>query len=175
MTELTLLDALIILFVLLRMTRIRQAELGESLHQLIALLLIVALFLGMRLGAQMRDLVSGVAGIFESVPGLGSRILIILLAWYLMRLIRTRLGHALESIIPIRAHRPITWVSETARALLLAGFIVWIIEPWLGDDAPNSSQAVKVIRAADQWIAERFRPAPTPLIELPDDEGFFQH
>lgn len=153
MQYLTLFDALVILFVLLRVARARGKSLGESLQKLIALTLLAALLLGLRVTSRVRDLLSGLAGFLESVPGLGSRLLIVVAAWYLMRLVRERLGGALESIAPQRWRTPIALFSEGLRALLLAALLIWLAEPWLGASGPGTARSVLAVRAADHWVA----------------------
>lgn len=160
MTELTLLDALIILFILFKVSRAGQAALGNTLHSLIALSLLVALFLGLRLSAQMRDVLGGLAGFMETVPGIGSRLLIIIAAWYLMRLLRERLGQFLEKLTPQHLRRPLTYVAEALRATLLAALVLWIVDPWLAPSSPDSSRAVLAVRAGDAWVEGLFDESP---------------
>lgn len=152
MTELSLLDAIIILFLLFKVSRAGQLGLGNTLHSLIALSLLAALLLGLRLSSELRDLVGGLAGFADAVPGIGSRLLIIILAWYLMRLIRERLGELLESLTPERWRKPLTYLAEGLRAALLVGIVLWIVEPWLAPPASQPSQAVNMVRAADHWV-----------------------
>jgi hypothetical protein len=153
MQHLTLLDALAILFILLRIARAGSKSLGESLQALVALTLLAALLFGLRVTDQVRELLSGLAGFMQSVPGLGSRMLIVVAAWYLMRLVRKRLGDALQSVTPERWHRRLTLFSEGLRALLLAALLIWLVEPWLAPSGPGTARSVLAVRAADRWIA----------------------
>jgi len=176
MTELTLLDALIILFVLAKLSRAHKAQMGESMHALIAISLLIALFLGMRITSQVRDLMTGFAEFMHTVPGFGSKLLIILAAWYLMRLLRTRLGSALESITPQTLQKPITFVSEGLRAALLAGFIIWLADAWIAPNNPETSKSVLFVRAGDTLIAGLFdRPESKNIEEHTDPDSFFIH
>lgn len=152
MAELTLLDALIVLFILFKVSRAGQVELGNTLHGLIALLLLIALFLGLRVNGQVRDVLGGLAGFMDAVPGIGSKLLLILAAWFVMRTIRERLGHFLEGLTPQNARRPLTYFAEGLRTLLLVGFILWIVEPWLAPSGPGTSRAVFLVRSGDAWV-----------------------
>lgn len=174
MAELTLLDAAIVLFILFKVSRAGQAELGNVLHAVVALLLLIALLLGLRLNGQLRDVLGGLAGLMEAVPGIGSKLLVILAAWFAMRLVREKLGHFLESLTPQKARRPLTFFAEGLRTLLLVGFILWIVEPWLAPSGPGTSRAVLMVRTGDAWVARLLRPSssteakspPTPLQPL---------
>jgi len=162
MTELSLLDAIIILFILFKVSRAGQASLGNTLHSLIALSLLVALFLGLRLSSQLREALGGLSGFAEAVPGLGSRVLIIVLAWYLMRMIRERLGQFLEDLTPQPWRRKLTYVAEGLRTALLAAFILWIVEPWLAPNESQPSHAVMMVRAGDAWVESLFEESAPP-------------
>ena len=66
MPEFALIDAAIVLFLLYRIGRARSAKLGDSLHSLGSLLLLIALFLGFRIAREMRGLVAGVVDLVRS-------------------------------------------------------------------------------------------------------------
>lgn len=158
MTHLSLLDALVLLFLAWRISRAGKLGLGNSLHGLIALILIVALFLGLRIAAGLRELLSDMAGFINTVPGLGSRLLIVLAAWYLMRLLRERLGEWLESLTPPSRRVGLARLSEALRAVLLCALLIWLIEGWLAPTGPDTGLAVSWVRAADVWVVENLGP-----------------
>ena len=170
MTELTLTDALVALFVLVRIVGARSRALGESLHGLIALLLLVALFLGFRMTREIRGLLNDLADMMQAVPGLGAKLLIIVAAWYLMRLIRRQSGRLIEAGIPSGWHARLLPLTEGLRAALLAGFVLWLSESWFdpGHRAPLSVQGV---RLGDAWVERQIRrlttPGPIPRVVHP--------
>lgn len=143
--ELTLIDALIIIFILFKALKPAKVSLGSSIHGLIAVSLIIALILGLRLNAEMRDLLSGIANYMDVIPGLGSKLLIILASWYLMRLIRDRLGTWIEAAVPEQNLAPVTRYTEVIRSVLLISLILWIIEGFFDDNVPLSVQGVRYI------------------------------
>jgi hypothetical protein len=152
--NLTLLDALIILFVLFKTFKPPSVSLGDSLHGLISILLIIALILGLKINNEMRGLVAGVADMMSIIPGLGSKLLVIIAAWYVMRLIRKKLGYWIEGIIPKIKHQPITRISEVIRAVLLVALLLWVFEGFFETDA-DTPIAVYGVRALDQWVSSR--------------------
>ena len=72
MVGLSLLDAAALLFVVFRIVRARTRSLGESLHALIALLLLIGLFLGFRMTRELRAVLSEAADLLQAIPGLGT-------------------------------------------------------------------------------------------------------
>lgn len=162
MTDLTLIDAVVLLFVLFRIGRARNTTLGDSLHALIALLLIVALFLGFRMTNELRGLLSGVVDLMQGIPGLGSKLLIIIGAWYLMRLLRRRSGLWIEAAVPRQAHRRILPVIEGLRAALLAGFLVWLAEGWFDGPPQDTPLIVHGVRIGDAWVARMVSESTRP-------------
>ena len=55
-------------------------------------ILLIGLFFGLRMSRELRGLLADVADLFQVVPGLGSRLLILVGAWYLLRLLRRHSG-----------------------------------------------------------------------------------
>lgn len=157
MLNITLLDALVVLFVLWRLARGLRRPLGESLHDLIGLLLLLGLFFGFRMAAEIRAVLAGTAAWLDIAPSLGAKLLMIVGAWYLLRLFRRRAGAWLEGILPRRSHRAGSVACEGLRALLLVGFLLWLFEGWFdpfGPDVPQSVQAVRLVDAyAAAWLA----------------------
>lgn len=135
------------------MIKSRQKPLGDSLHGLISLSLIAALLIGFRLASQTRELLTDISQALHTIPGLGSKLLIIVLAWYLMRLIRKRLGYWIEHSIPSRFHKQITVISEILRTLLLISLLIWIFEGWFADYGPDLPLSVQIIRQLDQAMS----------------------
>lgn len=160
MTDLTLLDAAVLAFLVFSIVRARARALGDSLHDMIALLLLIALFMGFRMASEMRQVLSGIAETMRALPGLGSKLLIIVGAWYLMRLLRKRSGYWIGQIVPRHMHRIITPVSEGLRAALLAGFLVWLAEGWFDGPAHNTPKVVQAVRAGDARITSMLSPSP---------------
>jgi len=152
MLNLTLIDALVFLYVLATVVRARGRTLGESLHGLIALLLLIGLFIGLRMTGEIRQLLGGLAQSMQAVPGLGAKLLIIIGAWYLMRLLRKRSGYWIESAIPRRVHARLLPISEGLRALLLAGFVMWLAEGWFDGPPQTTPIVVDAVRAGDAWL-----------------------
>ncbi|MCB1802108.1 MAG: hypothetical protein KDI82_10520 [Gammaproteobacteria bacterium] len=152
MTELTLLDAAVLAFFALSIVRARTRALGDSLHDMIALLLLIALFMGFRMASELRQVLGGIAEAMRAIPGLGSKLLIIVGAWYLMRLLRKRSGYWIEKTVPRHMHRKITPVSEGLRAALLAGFVVWLAEGWFDGPAHSPPKVVQAVRAGEARI-----------------------
>ncbi|NNJ92198.1 MAG: hypothetical protein HKP55_11020 [Gammaproteobacteria bacterium] len=152
--NLTLLDALIILFVLFKTFKPPSVSLGDSLHGLISIVLIIALILGLKLNTEMRGLVAGVADMMSIIPGLGSKLLVIIAAWYVMRLIRKKLGYWIEGIIPKTKHKAITRISEVIRSVLLVALLLWVFEGFFETSA-DTPVAVNGVRALDYWVSSR--------------------
>ena len=150
--NLTLLDALIILFVVFKTFKPNTVSLGDSLHGLISILLIIALILGLKLNSEMRGIVAGVTDMMSLIPGLGSKLLVIVVAWFLMKLIRKKLGYWIESMIPQNRHKSISRISEVTRAILLVALLLWVFEGFFeaGADTPV---AVTGVRALDHWVS----------------------
>ena len=153
MLNITLLDAVVVLFVLWRLARGFRRPLGESLHDLIGLLLLLGLFFGFRMAGEIRALLAGTSAWLEIAPSLGAKLLMIVGAWYLLRLLRRRAGGWLEGVLPRRGHRPATIVSEGARALLLVGFLLWLVEGWFEPFGPGIPQSVQAVRLVDAYAA----------------------
>jgi hypothetical protein len=162
MLDLSLLDAAVLLYVLLLVARSGSRQLGESLHDLIALLLVVGLFLGFRMAREVRGLLSGVAELMQAIPGLGTRILIIVGAWYLMRLIRQQSASWIEQAVPGARRKGLTRISEGSRALLLAGFLVWLAEGLFDEPPATVPAAVTAVRTGEAWVTRWLRPAEQP-------------
>ncbi len=167
MTDLALIDAIILLFVLFRIGRAQRTTLGESLHALIALLLLVGLFLGFRMTSELRGLLNGVADLMQAIPGLGSKLLIILGAWYLLRLLRRRSGLWIEAAVPRKLHRRILPVIEGLRAALLAGFLVWLTEGWFDGPRQDTPLIVQGVRIGDAWVARMVNESTRPDARQP--------
>ena len=97
-----MLDMLVAAYIGFRTLRAGGRELGRALHGLVSLSLLIALFRGLRLDARLRDLLKGIVAVADAAPGLGSGLLILLGAWYLMRLVRNHLGTILERFIALQ-------------------------------------------------------------------------
>jgi hypothetical protein len=166
MLDLTLIDAIALLYLVFRVVRGRTRSLGDSLHDLIALLLLVALIIGLRMTGELRQLLDGVATSMQAVPGLGSKLLVVVGAWYLMRLLRKRSGYWIEQGIPRRLHRRITPIAEGLRALLLVAFVAWLVEGWFDGPPRAAPKLVQAVRFGDAWIDRQLSaprpPAPPP-------------
>jgi hypothetical protein len=162
MLALSLLDAAVLLFIVFRVVRSSSRTLGESLHNLIALLLIVALFLGFRMTREIRGLLSDMADMMQAIPGLGTRVLIIIGAWYLMRLLRQRSAYWIEHAIPSTRHKGITRASEGLRAVLLAGFLLWLAEGWFDRPPARVPVVVEWVRAGDLWLENQLQRRSMP-------------
>jgi hypothetical protein len=156
MLDLALLDGLVILYVAWRLYRGTRRELGESLHDLVALALLLGLFFGFRMAAEIRVLLSGLADWMEVVPGLGSKLLLLVLAWLLFRLLRKRTGAWIQAAVPRKTHRPLAVATEGLRAVLLAGFVLWLVEGWFepfGEQVPRSIAGVRLVDAhVAAWV-----------------------
>jgi hypothetical protein len=161
MTGLSLLDAVAVLFVLYRIGRANSRSLGESLHALIALLLLVALFLGFRMAREVRALLGEAADLLQTIPGLGSKLLIIVGAWYLMRLLRTRSGNWMEQAVPRRLHRRLTPLSEGLRALLLVGLLAWVTAGLFSGPPQSVPLLVQGVRLGDAWVLRFLQETPS--------------
>lgn len=162
MLDLTLPDALALLFVSFAVVRSRSRPLGDSLHSLIALLLVIALFMGLRMAGEMRQLLGGLAEAMRAISGLGSRLLVIIGAWYLLRLLRKRSGYWIERAIPGSMHRRITPFSEGLRAALLAGFVAWLAEGWYTNSRQDTPLIVHGVRIGDAWVARMVNESSRP-------------
>jgi hypothetical protein len=164
MWDLSLIDAAVLLYVLLLVARSGSRKLGESLHDLIALVLIVGLFLGFRMAREIRGLLAGMAELMQAIPGLGSRILVIVGAWYLMRLIRQRSAFWIEQTIPGNRHKGLTRISEGIRAALLAGFLVWLAEGLFDEPPAPVPLVVEAVRQGEDWIERMLQASPTDTL-----------
>jgi hypothetical protein len=166
MLDLTLIDAFALLYIIYRVARARSRSLGDSLHDLVALLLLIALVIGLRMTSELRQLLDGVAVSMQAVPGLGSKLLVIVGAWYLMRLLRKRSGYWIENAIPRRLHRHLAPVTEGVRALLLVAFLAWLVEGWFDGPRQATPKLVQAVRVVDAWLVERMartqHPSPPP-------------
>jgi hypothetical protein len=160
MWDLALIDAAVLLYVLLLVARSGSRKLGESLHDLIALLLIMGLFLGFRMAREIRGVLADMAELVQAIPGLGSRLLVIVGAWYLMRLIRQRSAFWIEQAIPGTRHKGLTRISEGVRAVLLAGFLVWLAEGLFDQPPARVPLAVDLVRHGEDWIERMLQPSP---------------
>jgi hypothetical protein len=167
MTELTLLDAAVLVFIVFSVVRGRSRTLGDSLHGLIALLLVIGLFLSFRLASELRLVLGGLGETMRAIPGLGSKLLIIVAAWYLMRLLRRQSGLWIEKVVPSRLHGQITPISEGLRAALLAGFLVWLAEGLFEHAGPGLPKVVHAVRAGDAWLEGQLNPSPAPPATRP--------
>ncbi len=144
-----LVDILLLLFVLWRVFRAGARKLGESLHDLISLLLLAALVMGLRIASELQALLTSVAGFFNAAQGVGLRILIVVAAWYLLHLLRRHLADWLESIAPSRLRPAMVRISEALRALLLGVLLIWLFEGWMEPSGPDTSLAVNLVRNLD--------------------------
>lgn len=167
MTELTLLDAAVLAFVVFSFLHGRGRALGDSLHGLIVVLLLIGLFLGFRMASELRQVLSGLAETLRAIPGLGSKLLIIAAAWYLMRLLRRRSGHWIEKVVPQHLHTKITPFSEAVRAALLAAFVIWLAEGWFDETDPGVPKIVHAVRAGDARLERWLNPSPDPTGRFP--------
>lgn len=161
MLDLSLIDAIAILFIGFKISRAHSVSLGDSLHGLIAILLILSLLMGLQLASQLKGVLTGMAEFLQTIPGLGTKLLIAVGTWYLMRFIRTKLGYWLESVIPNESHKPITYSSETLRAAFLVVLVVWLFKGWFPENPNESPAIVNLIRSGDTWIAENLKPEET--------------
>jgi hypothetical protein len=161
MTGHSLLDAAAGLFVLYRVGRANSRSLGESLHALIALLLLVALFLGFRMAREVRALLGEAADMLQAIPGLGSKVLVIVGAWFLMRLLRTRSGNWMEKTVPRRLHRRLTPLSEGLRALLLVGFLAWLTSGLFSGPPRSAPLLVQGVRLGEAWVLPFLQQTPS--------------
>jgi hypothetical protein len=161
MTGLSLLDAAAVLFVLYRVGRANGRSLGESLHALIALLLLIALFLGFRMAREVRALLGETVDLLQTIPGLGSKVLIIVGAWYLTHLLRTRSGNWMERAVPRHLHRRLTPFSEGLRALLLVGFLAWLTSGLFSGPPQSTPLLVQGVRLGDAWMLEFLQQTPS--------------
>ena len=159
MLDLSLLDAAVLLYLVLLVGRAGSRRLGESLHDLIALVLIVGLFLGFRMAREIRSLLSDLAELMNAIPGLGSRILIIAGTWYLMRLVRQHSASWIEQAVPGTRRKGLTRISEGLRALLFTGFLVWLAEGLFDEPPATVPVAVTAVRTAEDWIEQMLQPA----------------
>ena len=142
-----MLDFLILIFLVLRVRAASRKKLGEALHALLSLMLLVGLFLGFRVTDEVRYLLNELADAVALASGLGWKLALLVAAWYAMRLLRKRAGYWLEAAMPEGWGKPVTLASEALRSLLLMGFLVWLAESWFaeGGDAPYSVQCVRLI------------------------------
>lgn len=128
MNELAALDFAILAFVVLRTVRARYHSVGDSLHDLIGLLLLFGLLLGARLDHWLKHTLVTVADTLGLPPGLGLSVLLIIAVWLLMRLFRHRLAGWLQVLIPARLGRPVTILSEMCKALLISTLMVYVLQ-----------------------------------------------
>jgi len=151
MLNISLFDAIALVFIVLRLLRAKRKNLGQSLHSLITISLLSALLLGFRVASQLRGALSSMADFMSAVPGLGSKLLIILLAWYLIHILRKKIAYWLEAALPKSSHKTVTLISELLRTLILIILIAWLTENWFGSqhDAPV---IVQWVRMADGWL-----------------------
>lgn len=155
----SLLDAFALLFVVYRIARANGRPLGESLHTLLALMLVVGLFLGFRMTREVRAVLGEAVDLLQAIPGLGTKLLVIVGAWLLLRLLRRRSGEWLENAIPRRLQARILPVTEGVRAVLLAGLIAWLAEGFFDGPPQTAPKLVRGVRLGDAWIAQRLQPA----------------
>ena len=150
MFGLTLPDAAAVLYLVWRVVHARKVGLGDSLHGLLTLVLLIALFLGFRITRELRELLGNLADAMQAIPGLGSKLGVIGGAWYLSRLLREQTAYWIERRVPAHLHRRTTALSEALRAGLLTGFIAWLAQGWYEpatSDVPYIVQALWVSRS----------------------------
>jgi hypothetical protein len=152
MPAVSLTDAVVLLFVAWLVIRAGRRTLGESLHDLIGLLLIIGLFLGFRLAREIRGLLADMAVTAELLPSLGTALLVVVAAWLLLRLVRRRSGAWIERLVPGKRRRPLTRMVELVRGLLLAGFLLWLVEGLYPRPPAPTPLAVNAVRAGDRWL-----------------------
>ena len=172
MLDLTLIDAVAVLYVLYSIARARSRSLGDALHDLLALLLLIGLFLGFRAASEMRGVLNEAADMMRTVPGLGSKILIVVAAWYLLRLLRNRTGYWIEKALPTGSHRALLPLAEGLRALLLVGFIAWLAEGLFDPPPSPAPKIVEWVRAGDRLLdstphEQEHAPAAPPTWPMP--------
>jgi hypothetical protein len=159
MYNLTLIDSVALLFILYRVLRAHKKPFAESIQGLISITLIVSLLMGFRISAEIRQLISNMAGFMDMAPGIAGKILIIFLAWYLVHLLRSRPGNWLAALFPLPVQRPLIRWLEAARALVFFILLVWIIEGWYAPDNPNSPLIIKAVRQGNAWITVLTSPS----------------
>ena len=151
MLNISLLDAIAVVFIAFRLLRANRRNLGNSLHSLISISLLGVLLLGFRIASQLRGALGRIADFMSTVPGLGSKVLIILLAWYLIHLLRKKIAYWLEAALPESSHKTVTFISELLRTLILIILIAWLTENWFSpnNDAPL---IIQWVRLGDYWL-----------------------
>ena len=162
MLDLTLIDAAALLYVLYSVARSRSRSLGDALHDLLALLLLVGLFLGFRAASEMRGVISEVAEIMRTVPGLGSKLLIVIAAWYLLRLLRKKTGYWIGQAVPKRLHRALLPLAEGLRAVVLVGFIAWLAEGLFDPPPAQVPALIEWARVGDRMMDGIGETGPGP-------------
>lgn len=168
MLDLTLIDAAALLYVLYSVARARSRSLGDALHDLFALLLLIGLFLGFRAASEMRGVLSEIADMMRTVPGIGSKVLIVIAAWYLLRLLRKRTGYWIEQAVPNGSHRALLPLAEGLRALLLVGFIAWLAEGLFDPPPSPVPKIIEWVRAGDRLMDSTAHEQPqAPAAQAP--------
>lgn len=135
MPALGLLDAFVIFFLWIKVKRAKKRSLGDSLHDLIALILIISLFWGFGLAASIRRLTYGVADNLNLLSGLGSRLLLIIAAWYVLHFFKHKMAYVIENMIPEQKHQRLSLMLAFLSGLLLSIFILWFFQSWFGQEA----------------------------------------
>lgn len=126
--------------------------LGDALHDLISLTLIIGLFIGFRLSGEVRALLGNLADAIAIIPGLGSRLLLIIIAWIIMRIIRKRVSYWIEDSLPQRTRQSATFYVEGFRALLFSAFILWLTDSWFSTDPAQAPLSVQAVRALESMV-----------------------
>jgi hypothetical protein len=152
MTGLGLIDAAALLFLAVRVGRASHRRLGESVHGMFAWLLLVGLALGFRLASELRQVLGTAADWLQAVPGLGTKLLIIVGAWYIMRLLRTRSGDWIQQAVPARLHGRLLPFTEAGRALLIIGLLAWLVEGLFPDPPSPAPYLVELVRVIDRGL-----------------------
>ncbi len=128
MNKLALLDLVILVFVALRTIRARYRSVGDSLHGLIGLLLLLGLLMGARMDHWLKHALTNAADKLGLPPGLGLSLLLIVAVWLLMRVLRHNLAGWLQSLIPPRLAKAVTITSELCKALLVSVLMVTVLQ-----------------------------------------------
>jgi len=84
-----------------------------------------------------------------------------------MRLLCKQSGYRIERRVPQRMLKKTTPVIEGLRAVLLAGFLVWLAEGRFDGPAHNTPKVVPAVRAGDVWVHRLLQSDPHPLTQLP--------
>lgn len=139
------LDLGLLVFIGWRTLSGRSRSVGDSLHGLIALLLLYGLLLGARLDHWLKHALAGLASSLGIPPGPGLSLALMLGVWVLMRLLRRRMSGVLQRWIPLRLARSVVLVSELGKAVMVAGLLVYVLQ-WFYPESGRLPLAVSLVR-----------------------------